>query len=85
MQYSPSLRTDQIEALYRLRVELRCPMTRLVRQAVDLFLGEMERKKEHAYRAGTTLSDWLVYERDMEEADAAAKQVAGLSDANAPF
>lgn len=85
MLYSPSLRPDQIKALYHFRVELRCPMTRLVRQAVDLFLGEMKRKEEEARRAGTTLSDWLAYEQEMAEADAAAKQAIGLNGVNAPF
>jgi hypothetical protein len=60
-------------------------MTKLARQAVDCFLREMARKKEQACRAGTTLSDWLAYEREMEEADAAAKQIIGLLDANALF
>jgi hypothetical protein len=45
----------------------------------------MKRKQEQALRAGTSLSDWLEYERDMEEADTAAKLSAGLSEANAPF
>ena len=86
MQYQPQLRPDQIEALYHLKVELRRPMTKLAREAVDHFLERMKRKQEQAYRAGTTLSDWLAYEKEMEEeADAAAKQVISLSDANALF
>ena len=85
MLYSPSLRPDQIEALHHLKVALRRSMTKLAQEAVDRYLQEMERKKENAYRAGTTLSDWLVYEREMEEAGAAAKQVAGLNGVNAPF
>jgi hypothetical protein len=60
-------------------------MTKLARQAVDCFLREMECKREQACRAGTTLLDWLDHERDMEEADAAAKQVAGLNGVNAPI
>jgi hypothetical protein len=85
MLYAPALRADQIKALYFLKVELHRPMTHLTREAVDRFLGEMERKREHACRAGTTLSDWLAYEKEMDEADAAAKQIIGLIDANAPF
>ena len=83
--YQPALRPDQVEALYHLKVALRRPMTKLTREAVDRYLQEMKRKEEHACRAGTTLSDWLDYERDMEEADAATKQDAGLQDVNAPF
>jgi hypothetical protein len=85
MLYQPALRADQIEALYHLKVALRQPMTKLARAAVDCFLAEMKHKEEQALRAGTTLSDWLEYERDMDEADAAAKQAIGLIDANAPF
>ena len=86
MQYQPALRPDQIESLYHLKVELRRPMTKLAREAVDCFLQEMKRKEEQARRAGTTLSDWLAYEREMEEeAGAAAKQVAGLNGVNAPI
>ena len=64
MQYQPQLRPDQIEALYHLKVELRRPMTKLAREAVDHFLELMKRKQEQACRAGTTLSDWLTYEKD---------------------
>lgn len=86
MQYQPALRPDQIESLYHLKVNLRRPMTKLAREAVDCFLQEMKRKEEQARRAGTTLSDWLAYERDMEEeAGAAAKQNADLEAINAPF
>lgn len=85
MLYQPALRADQIKALYFLKVELRRPMTHLTREAVDRFLREMGRKREQACRAGTTLLDWLDYERDMDEAEAAAKQTIGLIDANAPF
>jgi len=85
MQYQPVLRPDQIEALYHLKVELRRPMTKLAREAVDHFLELMKRKQEQAYRAGTTLSDWLAYEQEMEEASAAAKLNADLQDANALF
>ena len=60
-------------------------MTKLTRAAVDGFLTAMKHKEEQALRAGTTLSDWLEYEKDMEETDAAAKQTIGLIDANAPF
>jgi len=83
--YNPALRPDQIKALYHLRVELGCRMTKLARQAVDRFLAEMERKREHAHRAGTSLSDWLDYEREMNEASAAAKQITGPLDSNALF
>lgn len=86
MQYQPALRPDQIESLYHLKVELRRLMTKLAREAVDCFLQEMKRKEEQARRAGTTLPDWLAYEREMEEeAGAAAKQTADLADVNAPF
>jgi hypothetical protein len=82
--YQPALRPDQIEALYHLKVALRRPMTKLVQEAVDRYLQEMTRKEEEANRAGTTLSDWLAYEQEMAEADAAAKQAIGLN-GNAPF
>jgi hypothetical protein len=86
MMYQPALRPDQVEALYHLKVAMRQPMTRLVRTAVDRYLQEMKRKEEQAYRAGTTLSDWLAYEEEMErEASAAAKLNADLTDANALF
>jgi len=85
MQYQPQLRPDQIEALYHLKVELQRPMTKLAREAVDHFLERMKRKQEQAYRAGTTLSDWLEYEKEMAEASAAAKQNADLEEINAPF
>ncbi len=85
MQYQPQLRPDQIEALYHLKVALRKPMTKLAREAVDHFLELMKHKQEQAYRAGTTLSDWLEYEKKMEEASDAAKLTADLTDANALF
>jgi hypothetical protein len=85
MQYQPQLRPDQIEALYHLKVALRKPMTKLAREAVDRFLDEMREKEEQACQAGATLSDWLAYEQEMEEASDAAKQTADLADANAPF
>jgi|GEM_PF-4487084 len=85
MQYQPQLRPDQIEALYHLKVELRRPMTTLAREAIDYYLELMKHKQEQAYRAGTTLVDWLVYEKEMQEASAAAKLNADLADANAPF
>ena len=86
MLYQPALRTDQIAALYHLKVALRRPITKLAQEAVDRYLQEMKRKEEHARRAGTTLSDWLAYEREMEEeAGAATKQNADLEDVNAPF
>jgi hypothetical protein len=85
MQYQPALRPDQVTALYHLKVALRRPMTKLAREAVDRFLGEMKHKEAEALRAGTTLSAWLEYEKEMEEASAAGKQPADLSEANAPF
>jgi hypothetical protein len=60
-------------------------MTKLARTAVDRFLAEMKHKEAEALRAGTSLSDWLEYEKDMEEASDAAKQTADLSEANALF
>ena len=86
MLYQPALREDQIEALYHLAVTLGRPMTKLAREAVDRYLHEMKGKEENARRAGTSLSDWLAYEREMaEEAGAAAKRDADLADINAPF
>ena len=85
MLYQPALREDQIEALYHLKVTLGRPMTKLAREAVDRYLKEMKCKEENARRAGTSLADWLAYEREMaEEAGAAAKQTADLHDGNAP-
>ena len=85
MLYQPALREDQIEALYHLKVTLGRPMTKLAREPVDRYLHEMKGKEENARRAGTSLSDWLAYEREMaEEAGAAAKQTADLQDGNAP-
>ena len=85
MLYQPALRKDQIEALYHLKVTLRRPMTKLAREAVDRYLHEMKGKEENARRAGTSLADWLAYEREMEEeAGAAAKQNADLANGNAP-
>lgn len=85
MQYQPALRPDQVTALYHLKCALKRPMTKFAREAVDRFLTAMKHKEAEALRAGTSLSDWLEYEKDMEEASAAAKQVAGLNDTNAPF
>jgi hypothetical protein len=85
MLYQPALRPDQIAALYHLKCALKRPMTKIARAAVDRFLAEMKHKEEQALRAGTSLSDWLEYEREMEEASAAAKQIADLNDANALF
>jgi 2-oxo-4-hydroxy-4-carboxy--5-ureidoimidazoline (OHCU) decarboxylase len=85
MQYQPALRPDQVKALYHLKVALRRPMTKLARAAVDSFLTAMKHKEAEALRAGTSLSDWLEYEKEMEEASNAAKLSAGLNDANALF
>ncbi len=85
--YQPALRTDQVEALYYLKLKLRKPMTRILQQALDCYLKEMERKGAQANRHGLTLLDWLTYEGDMAKAKAsdAAKQPAGLQEINAPF
>jgi hypothetical protein len=85
MQYQPALRPDQVTALYHLKRALKRPMTKLAREAVDGFLTAMKHKEAEALRAGTSLSDWLEYEKDMEEASAACKLNADLSEANAPF
>jgi hypothetical protein len=85
MLYQPALWPDQIAALYRLKCALKRPMTKLARAAVDCFLAEMKHKEEQALRAGTSLSDWLAYEKDMEEASAAWKLNADLQDIKAPF
>jgi len=37
--YQPALRPDQVTALYYLKRQMRRPMTRLVREAVDLYLA----------------------------------------------
>lgn len=83
--YNPTLRPDQITALYHLKCALKRPMTKIARDAVDRFLAEMQRKEEQALRAETTLSDWLAYEKEMAEASDAGKQTADPQDANAPF
>jgi hypothetical protein len=85
MQYQPALRPDQVTALYHLKCALKRPMTKLAREAVDSFLTAMKHKEAEALRAGTSLSDWLAYEKDMEEASDACKQTADLSEANDPF
>lgn len=85
MVYQPALRPDQVTALYHLKCALKRPMTKLARAAVDGFLAEMKHKEEQALRAGTSLSDWLEYEKEMEEASDACKQTADPSEANALF
>jgi len=85
MLYQPRIRDDQVRAIYQLKVQLKQPMTKIVREAIDCYLRKMEDKDAHAQRAGTTLPDWLAYEQDMDEASAAAKQVADLGNGNAPF
>ncbi len=85
MLYQPALRPDQVTALYHLKRALKRPMTKLARAAVDGFLTQMKHKEELALRAGTTLSDWLEYEKDMGEASDTGKLTADLSEANAPF
>ena len=37
--YQPALRPDQIRTLYYLKLREKRPMTRLVREAVDIFLA----------------------------------------------
>ena len=37
--YRPALRPDQVKALYYLKRQMRRPMTRLVREAVDQYLA----------------------------------------------
>ncbi len=83
--YQPALRTDQVEALYYLKLKLRKPMTRILQEALDRYLKEMEHKGAQANRHGLTLLDWLVYEEDRAKAKAsdAAKQTAGLEAVNA--
>ena len=85
--YQPALRTDQVEALYYLKLKLRKPMTRILQQALDHYLKEMEHKGAQANRHGLTLLDWVAYEEDMEKKKAsdAGKQSTGLQDVNAPF
>ncbi len=85
--YQPELRLDQIKALYHLKLKLKRPMTRILQEALDRYLKEMEHKGAQANRHGLTLLDWLVYEEDRakEKASAATKQPAGLEDVNAPF
>ena len=82
--YQPALRRDQVQALYHLKAELKRPMTKLAREAIDCFLQKMELKREQAQQSGSTLSDWLAYETELETG-AACKQTASPRDANAPF
>ena len=86
MMYQPALRPDQVEALYHLKLKLRRPMTRILRNAVDSFLEEIKHKEDLALRHCLTLQDWLAYEEDMKaKASDAAKLSTGLQDVNAPF
>ena len=43
--YSPKIREDLIPRLYRLRVRLKRPMTRLVNEAVATYLEQNEEKE----------------------------------------
>ena len=83
--YQPALRPDQVEALYYLKLKLRKPMTRILQQALDCYLKEMEHKGAQANRHGLTLLDWLAYEEDRakEKASDAGKQSTGLQAVNA--
>jgi len=36
--YQPKIREDQVETLYRLGVQMKKPMTHLIRQAVDKYV-----------------------------------------------
>ena len=87
MVYQPTLRKDQVRALYQLKLRLRQPMTRILQGAVDSFLEEIKHKEDLAIRHGLTLLDWMAYEEDMEKKKAsdAAKQTAGPQVINAPF
>ena len=60
-------------------------MTNSLEKRLTSFLSAMKHKEAEALRAGTSLSEWLEYEKEMEEASAAGKQTADLSEANAPF
>ena len=37
--YQPALRCDQIKSLYYLKLQRRCPMTKLLREIVDTYLA----------------------------------------------
>ena len=37
--YQPALRRDQIKSLYYLKLQHRCPMTKLLREIVDTYLA----------------------------------------------
>ena len=39
--YQPALRRDQIKSLYYLKLHRRCPMTKLLREIVDLYLASL--------------------------------------------
>ena len=48
--YQPALRPDQVAALYYLRRQMRRPMTRLVREAVDQYLAAHSEQLEETLR-----------------------------------
>ena len=48
--YQPALRPDQVTALYYLKRQQRRPMTRLVREAVDLYLAAHSEQLEETLR-----------------------------------
>ena len=46
----PALRPDQVTALYYLKKQRRLPMTRLLREAVDLYLAAHSEQLEETLR-----------------------------------
>ena len=52
--YQPALRPDQVTALYYLKKQRRLPMTRLLREAVDLYLATHSEQLEETLRRETS-------------------------------
>ena len=50
--YQPALRPDQVQALYYLKQQRRRPMTRLLREAVDQYLGAFDGQQGETLRGG---------------------------------
>ena len=48
--YQPALRPDQVTALYYLKRQRRRPMTKLLREAVDLYLAAHSEQLEETLR-----------------------------------
>jgi len=48
--YQPALRPDQVKALYYLKRQVRRPMTKLLREAVDLYLAAYSEQLEETLR-----------------------------------